>query len=371
MDVVTMIMKNHTPLFLLCLTLLGAGCGKTNQQEEAAAESADKQQPASLKIAFGSCGNPRRPLPIFDHVVEHQPDLFIFLGDNIYGDTNDMNLLRQKYQVLGNLPSFQNLKKQAEILATWDDHDYGRNDAGNEYPHKEASKQIFLEFFEEPKDSPRYQHAGIYHSVVRKVGDKTVQIILLDGRSFRDSIARNRQSGKNKHSFYPIDYLPTKDTAKTLLGEEQWAWLEQELLKPADCRIIASGTQFGIEYNGYEAWANYPHEQERFIQLIKKTQANNLLFISGDIHYAEVSKLQHPDCYPLYDITASGLNQTWHFATPNKNRIEGPIMDNHFGLLTLNLTAPEPHVTAEIWDIRHNQRVEHTIRLEEIRFPDK
>lgn len=106
MNVVTMIMKNHTPLFLLCLALLSSGCGKTNQQEEDANSSADKQQPASLKIAFGSCGNPQRPLPIFDHVLEHRPDLFIFLGDNIYGDTNDMNLLRQKYQVLGNLPSF-------------------------------------------------------------------------------------------------------------------------------------------------------------------------------------------------------------------------------------------------------------------------
>ena len=174
----------------------------------------------------------------------------------------------------------------------------------------------------------------------------------------------------NTHSI-PLDYLPTKDTSKTLLGEEQWAWLEQELLKPADCRIIASGTQFGIEYNGYEAWANYPHEQERFIQLVKKTQANNLLFISGDIHYAEVSKLEHPDCYPLYDITASGLNQSWKFATPNENRIEGPIMDNQFGLLTLNLSAPEPHLIAEIWDIRDNQRVEHTIPFKEIRFAGK
>ena len=83
------------------------------------------------------------------------------------------------------------------------------------------------------------------------------------------------------------------------------------------------------------------------------------------------SKLQHPDCYPLYDITASGLNQSWKFATPNKNRIEGPIIDNHFGLLTLNLSSPTPHIVAEIWDIRDNQRVEHTIPLEEIRFPDK
>ena len=366
-------MKNHSFLLLLCLALMlaSSGCSKTSSNKEKPATSENKEQPASLKIAFGSCGNPYRPLPIFDRVVEHQPDLFIFLGDNIYGDTDDMKILKAKYQNLADLPSFQNLKEHTEILAIWDDHDYGRNDAGNEYPHKEASKQVFLEFFEEPKESSRYQHQGIYHSVTRQVGEKIVQIILLDGRSFRDSIPRNPQRGKDKHSFYPLDYLPTKDTSKSMLGEEQWAWLEQELLKPADCRIIASGTQFGIEYNGYEAWANYPHEQERFVQLIKKTQANNLLFISGDVHYAEISKFERPDCYPLYDITSSGLNHAHKFAAPNKNRIEGPVMDNHFGLLTLNLTAPEPHVIAEIWDIRDNQRVEHTIPFKEIRFAGK
>ena len=87
------------------------------------------------------------------------------------------------------------------------------------------------------------------------------------------------------------------------------------------------------------------------------------------MHYAEISKLEHADSYPLYDITASGLSQTWRFATPNRNRIEGPIMDNHFGLLTINLTGEHPNVMAEIWDIRGNQRVEHTIPLAEISFP--
>ncbi len=102
----------------------------------------------SFTIAFGSCGSQEHPLPIFDEVVKRQPDLFIFLGDNIYGDTKDMDVLRQKYRQLGNKPSYQNLKKHTEIIATWDDHDYGQNDAGKHYPHKEVSKQIFLEFFE-------------------------------------------------------------------------------------------------------------------------------------------------------------------------------------------------------------------------------
>jgi alkaline phosphatase D len=108
-----------------------------------------------------------------------------------------------------------------------------------------------------------------------------------------------------------------------LLGAEQWLWLEAELAKPADLRLICSGSQFSIEYNGYEAWANFPYEQKRMLELIKKARANGVIFLTGDVHYAEISKLEEPGLYPIYDVTASGITSTWDFATLNKNRIEG------------------------------------------------
>ena len=333
--------------------------------------SVNKSKP-SYKIAFGSCAQNYHPLPILKDVAKHQPDVFVFLGDNIYGDTNDMKVLKERYEKLGNKESFQELDKSTEILATWDDHDYGENDAGKHYPYKEESKKIFLDFFKEPKNSPRHNHTGIYHAVYRKTGNKIIQIILLDNRTFRDDLIKfPRQGEKAPHRFfYRPDYKPHSDTSKTLLGDQQWAWLETELKKHADLRIVASGSQFGIEYNGYEAWANFPHEQERFIQLIKKTKANHLLFITGDVHYGEISKFSHPDSYPIYDITSSGLSSKWKFATPNKNRIEGPIMDNHFGLLSVDFESSIPSVKAEIWDVRGNQRVEYSIPLTEICFPN-
>ena len=104
------------------------------------------------------------------------------------------------------------------------------------------------------------------------------------------------------------------------------------------------------------------------LDLIKKTKANGVLFLSGDVHYAEISKLTEPDLYPIYDITSSGLSSTWHFATPNKNRIEGPVMENHFGLLTIDWAKSNPTIKMEIWDVNNNQRVEYTIGLDEICF---
>lgn len=321
------------------------------------------------RIAFGSCGYQGNPLTVFDVVRKHQPDLFIFLGDNIYGDTKSMADLQAKYDLLGSRPTYQNLKKEVPIIATWDDHDYGKNDAGKNYPHKAESKEIFLKFFNEPDSSERRKHEGIYTSYMYETNGKKIQVILLDNRTFRDNLKLySGQKLKDKRYFYHLDYAPHTNTDKTFLGEAQWKWLEQELSKPADVRLIGSGSQFGIEFNGYEGWPNFPHEQQRFLNLIKKTKANGVLFLTGDVHYAEISKIAVPDLYPIYDVTSSGLSSTWHFATPNKNRIEGPVMENHFGLLSFDWSKPDPQVKMEIWDVSDNQRIEYTVNLSDISF---
>ncbi|MDN5201682.1 alkaline phosphatase D family protein [Fulvivirgaceae bacterium BMA10] len=323
----------------------------------------------TTKIAFGSCGWEKHPLPIFNNVVQKKPDLFIFLGDNIYGDTKNMDTLKMKYQQLGSKDSYINLKNHMPIIATWDDHDYGWNDTGKSYPFKEESKEIFLDFFEEPKSSERREHNGIYHSYIHTYNDQKLQIILLDGRTFRDDLKpyNGELDDDKRYSFYTKDYAPHTENTPTFLGEEQWSWLENELKKEADIRIIGSGTQFGIEWNGYEAWANFPHEREKMLDLIKNTKAAGVFFISGDVHYSEISKL-NTDFYPIYDFTSSGLSSTWLFATPNKNRIEGPIMDNHFGLITIDWKGQNTTITMETWDIKNNQRIEHTVNLNELQF---
>lgn len=324
------------------------------------------------RIAFGSCGSQDNPLPVFDLVVKHQPDLFIFLGDNIYGDTKDMQVLQQKFDKLAAKPTYQNLKKNVPIIATWDDHDYGMNDVGKNYPFKAESKEIFLKFFNEPETSERRKHEGVYISYIYETHGKKLQVILLDERTFRDNLKPyTGQFKSDKRYFYHLDYAPHKDSTKTFLGEQQWKWLENELMKPADIRIIGTGTQFGIEFNGYEAWANFPHEQKRLLNLIKKTKANGVVFLSGDVHYAEISVLNEPDMYPIYDVTSSGLSSTWKFPCPNRNRIEGPVMENHFGLLTIDWNSEIPEIKMEIWDVKDNQRIEKTVSLSEISFPVK
>jgi alkaline phosphatase D len=328
-----------------------------------------RQETATTTIAFGSCGHEDEEQPVLSLAADYKPDAFIFLGDNIYGDTDNMDTLQHKYNKLSNKPEFQKLSAATKLYAIWDDHDFGRNDAGKWYPYKKESKEIFLNFFKEPAASERRKHEGIYHTEYITKNGKTIQLILLDVRTFRSDLLLFDKNNKElqQRYFYPLDYQPHTSTDSTLLGAEQWKWLEGELQKPADLRFICSGSQFSIEFNGYEAWANFPHEQKKMIELIKKTKANGVMFLTGDVHYAEISKLEEPGLYPLYDVTSSGITSTWDFATPNKNRIEGPVMHNHIGVVTVDWQN-DPVIKIQIIDKNKNERIEYTIKKSEISF---
>ena len=318
-----------------------------------------------FKIAFGSCGHQDKPIPLFDDIAAQAPDLFIFLGDNVYGDTKNGRVLQRKYAQLAAKESYQNLKKSTRILATWDDHDFGKNDAGKEFCRKKRFKKIFLDFFDEPKESIRRTQHGIYTSYSYEVNSKIIQIILLDTRTFRDKLLKSNNANSIDTSFkYELDYLPHYDTTKSFLGEQQWKWLKTTLEQKADYRIIGSSTQFGISYNGYESWANFPHEQLKMLRLIEETKANGVVFISGDVHYAEISKISVHSPYPIYDVTSSGLTQTWHLSTPNKNRIEGPFMGNNYGLL--NIDTAHNVLKVEIRNSDGKSVIEREINLQEI-----
>jgi alkaline phosphatase D len=346
---------------LIVTTLLG--CSQNQSQKT------ETPPPVTLQtIAFGSCGHQSDPQPVLERIAEKHPDLFLYLGDNIYSDTYSMDTLRKNYAILGAKPEFQKLKASTPILATWDDHDFGWNDSGRHYPYKEESKKIFLDFFGVP-DSAVLNHKGIYYSKIIADAPKTVQLIMLDMRTFRDKLLPYNGSRKNEPGFqYELDYSPYTTADSTMLGKEQWQWLEEQLRTPADVRIIGSSTQFGITHNGYEAWANFPHEQQKMIDLIKTTKANGVLFLSGDVHYAELSKIKQEGVYPLYDLTASGITSTWDFATPNDNRIAGAVMENHFGLITFDWAPADPLIKLQIIDVKGQERISHSIKLSELQF---
>jgi alkaline phosphatase D len=156
------------------------------------AAAAKEPQPIS-RIAFGSCVQQGRPQPIWEAINEQKPQLFLFLGDNIYADTLDIDVLKAKYAQLGREPGYIKLRQACPILATWDDHDYGKDDAGAEYPKKKESQQVFLDFFGDPPDGLRRKREGVYGAYIFGPEHKRVQILLLDTRYFRSPLIQAKK----------------------------------------------------------------------------------------------------------------------------------------------------------------------------------
>ena len=273
-----------------------------------------------------------------------------------------MSALKLKYSLLGSKPEYQTLRERVAVLSVWDDHDYGENDAGREYPKKYESRDIFFDFWHVPADSPRRKHAGIYGSHRFEEAGKVLQVILLDTRFFRDPLKRNPKS-LPPDSPFKNDYQPDPTPGKTLLGAEQWRWLGDRFREPADVRIVCSSIQFGHQYNGWESWTNLPNEQTKMIDLIRQTRANGVIFISGDVHWGEISVRRPRDLYPVHDVTASGLTEDWHKIEPNKFRVGEAVAENHFGLLEFDWKSETPSVTMNIIDKTGNRRLQRTVPL--------
>lgn len=295
------------------------------------------------RIAAGSCIRQDKPQPIWRAVADFAPEVVLMLGDNIYGDTDDMVLLRKKYGVLAADPGFAALRSRVPIVAVWDDHDYGANDAGRDYPRRRESQQVFLDFFGVAADSPLRTQEGIYRALVVGPPGRRVQFICLDTRFHRSTLASiprlERVRGEGP-------YRPTDDPAATVLGAEQWRWLAGVLAEPAEVRIVLSSIQVAATEHHWEQWGNFPAERARLFRTLRQSGARGIVVVSGDRHSAEISRVAPgPDAlaYPLYDLTASSLNQPQGSSTceePNAHRLGPRFRDPNFGTLEIDWEAP-------------------------------
>ncbi len=227
------------------------------------------------RIAFGSCSDQTKPQPIWSPILADAPDLFILLGDNVYADTDDPAQLQAAYTTLGNIPGFARLRQSTPIMATWDDHDYGRNDIGKDYVSKDASRRIMLDFFGEPLASERRTRPdGIYTSHLFGEEGRRVQVILLDLRWNRGELMTltdpQQLAWREAQQMGPYEANLRADAQ--LLGEAQWAWLETQLQVDADIRLIGSSIQLLADFTGWETWANFPQERQRFFGLLERTE---------------------------------------------------------------------------------------------------
>ena len=312
-------------LLSIALILFVTSCG---------AQSEEHIQ-SEITIAFGSCNKHDKEQPLWDDILADKPDVWVWLGDNIYGDTEDMNLLRSKYDSQKQNTAYQSIVNQTKVVGVWDDHDYGANDAGKEYSKKQESQQILFDFLDISKDDPIRNQEGAYSSHQFEEGDLSIRLILLDSRYFRDPLER-------------IDGVYQPNLEGDILGNKQWAWFENELNTfQEDVLIIGNGIQVISEEHRFEKWANFPAARERFFSLIDQYNIGNVILLSGDRHIAEVSKQKYNNT-TFYDCTSSGLTHSYlsYKGEPNKHRISPVVSVLNYGLL--NVAKTENNLSIEL-----------------------
>jgi len=279
------------------------------------------------RIAFGSCNRQDAPQPLWKPILADHPDLWVWMGDNIYGDSPIMDTLRAKYRRQNAQVEYQLLKESTPIIGIWDDHDYGINDGGKNYAQKKASRDLMFDFLSVPLDASERKREGGYAAYTYGEGNQQVKVILLDGRYFRDTLER-------------IDRIYQINPTGQILGDAQWKWLENEL-KTSTARVnfIVSGIQILPTEHAYEKWANFPQEREKLLNLLSNSGVQNPILLSGDRHIAEIMKLVDSR-FPkgIYEVTSSGLTHTWSGIAEEKNslRISELIAKLNYGLASFD-----------------------------------
>jgi alkaline phosphatase D len=328
------------------------------------------------RIAFGSCAKQWEPQPIWYMVAAVEPDLFLFVGDAIYGDwhgdkpfTPSAESLQADWDRLAAIPEFAAVRRQVPFMATWDNHDYGSHNGGTEFALKDMTKQQFLDFFGEPADSTRRRTPGIYDARIFGPEGRRVQVILLDTRFFRSDFRRDPRSPEERKAIGKVGkYSPNDDKTATLLGDAQWQWLEQQLKQPAELRLIVSSTQIIANEKGMDEWGVFPHERQRLFDLIKTTGASGVLFLSGNVHFTELSRTDEAD-YPLYDFTASGMTHVNpdYAGAPNGQRVAGPFVKHNVGLVEIDWEMPDPVVRLRVLGVDGRDGFSYELSLGELK----
>ena len=246
----------------------------------------------SIKIGLGSCLDQDYPQPIWQSIKKEDLNYFIFLGDNVYGDTRYGSLRKMKsaYDKQKKvLPDFLN---DISIFSIWDDHDFGINDGGADYRFKRQAQELYLDFWEITKDDDRSNREGIYFSKNEIFFDKKFKFIFLDTRFFRSKL-------KGKKS----NYIENIEPDATILGNAQWTWLENELKSDFDFLFIFSSIQIIAKDHRFEKWSNFPVERAKLFELLEKFNDKTILF-SGDRHRAGIYRKNG-----IIEVTSSSMNK--------------------------------------------------------------
>ena len=367
----------------------------------------DKSRP--FRLGIGSCLNQYRQSPALEGVWEiAELDAFVFGGDNGYHDTPSCGIpwaerwctwdewrresrrwLRaavrrmtygaQREDAMRRDDDYATLwtkhvgpmrsrLPRTSVLATWDDHDVGANDAGSDFPYLDASRRAFLDFWRRPILDLRESRDDQTVYAEYSFPSSGVQVLLLDTRSYRTPMQRNYghlrkawhfvKLAASRPSFCPRDDEFDQRSDGTMLGERQWLWLLEKLATPAALRIVVSSIQVLRPHDGSENWDYLPAERARLLDALRSTN-QTVLVLSGDVHYGEIASLNN-----IVELTSSGLTEVWPCAHRNPHRLDNTLVtSSNFGLVHFR---PPAALRLELRDHRGALAASHDLNLHHV-----
>lgn len=270
-----------------------------------------REDPPDFSFVAGSCAyvneaqydRPGEPYggeyEIFSAIYQLQPDFMLWLGDNVYlreADWYSRSSILARYTHTRSLPELQPLWGSMHHYAIWDDHDYGPNDSDHSFRNKEHTLEAFRLFW----GNPSFGIGGI-SGITTMFQWADVEFFLLDNRFHRTP--NDRAGGE-----------------RTVLGKAQLDWLIDALAASrAPFKFVVMGGQFLNPAAYWENYSTYPEERSRILTLLAQENIKGVIFLTGDRHHTELSRLEEDRKYPLYDLTVSPLT-----AGPNTRSANEP-----------------------------------------------
>lgn len=311
------------------------------------------QPPQDFSFAIGSCfyinddllDITATPLGgeyhIIESIREKSPNFMLWLGDNTYyrqGDYDSRYGMYYRQTHTRNLPELQKFLSSQPHYAIWDDHDFGINDAHWNYPLKKDALEIFKAFW--PSNS---YGAGQTEGTTSYFRWQDCDFFLLDNRWYR-TVNRSRGS---------------------ILGEQQTKWLLESLLESkATYKFVAIGGQFLSNLKIFENHANYENERQEIIDFIDTHNITGVVFLSGDRHHSEISRMITQKGTIIYDITSSALTSKTYNNEKEANTLRVPgsmIGVRNFAVLEIKGSPKSRSLQVHYYDSENKHLFSHDL----------
>ncbi|MEW6195073.1 MAG: alkaline phosphatase D family protein [Bacteroidota bacterium] len=322
-----------------------------------------REDPPAIKFAAGSCAyvnetvydRPGEPYgnnyEVFTSIYNHKPEFMLWLGDNSYlreVDWDSWSGILKRFTHTRSLPELQPIFGSVHNYAIWDDHDFGPNDSDRGFWNKEKTFEAFKLFWPNPSFGINGK-PGI--TTFFQWGD--VDFFLLDDRYYKSP--NYRKTGE-----------------RTILGAEQIEWLIDNLsYSRAPFKIIAVGGQFLNPNPGGENFSTYPEERQKILDLIHQNNIEGVIFLTGDVHRTELTKMIRDNAYPLYDITTSPMTAGPSKVYPNDWRVDGTVFtQRNYSIFEVTGPRKDRTLKCTVYDTNGKELWKVIINEKELKYKD-